>query len=109
MKRTTIVATFGLLGLAFAIAPCAALVGCSPHPPPPPPTFEAGPPPSSAEVCLHLAKIGCPEGADDACQRKIDQVAHDRLTIFPLRCWVSAPTREAARACGQLDCSGGPL
>ena len=81
----------------------ALLTACCPTPPPAQP-IEKGPAPSSAEVCLALAQLGCSEGTDTACQRKLDQVAADRLTIMPARCWLAAKSRADARACGALAC-----
>jgi len=93
------------LGIIFCVA--LALAACCPTPPPVEPV-EKGPAPSSAEVCLHLADLACPEGLDPICQRKIDQVQHDRLVLWPTRCWVAAKTRADARACGQLACASPP-
>ena len=85
-----------------ALALVFALVACSPQPGPRPVSLDSGPQPSSAEVCLHLTNV-C--GADAAsCQRKIDQVQADRLTIFPLACWLHAVTPAGVRTCGRVDC-----
>ena len=105
MKRSIILATFALLGLAFLAAPCA-LTSCSPRPAPHPPASEAGPPPSSAEVCLHLAKVCGVDAA--ACQRKLDQVHADRLTLLPETCWLRGATPVEVNACGQITCVPSP-
>lgn len=68
----------------------AALVACSAVKPPVP----------NAEVCAHLAAIGCKEGTTDNCSRLVVT----RMTDFPLACWAAAADKAAARACGQLDC-----
>lgn len=85
-----------------------ALAACCPAPPPPAPPVERGPLPQPAELCAHLAELGCPEGSDPICASKIAQVEHDRLTILPERCWMAAATKAAARKCGQLACEATP-
>jgi len=103
VKRSIIIATFALLGVAFLAAPCA-LTACSPTPAPKPPASDAGPEPAADDVCTHLLSLSCAEGIDPACARKIGQVQADRLTIWPLRCWAAAPDRSAVRACGAIVC-----
>ena len=105
MKRSIILATFAPLGVAFLTAPCA-LTSCSPKPAPQPPhdAAEVGPEPSADDVCAHLLSLSCAEGIDPSCAAKIGQVQRDRLTVWPLRCWYTAPDRAAARACGAIAC-----
>lgn len=91
----------GIITLAAVV-----LVACHPSPAPNPPRdAEAGPLPRPADVCTHLAALGCSEGADPACARKLAQVESDRLTLLRERCWMAASDRAAARACGQLTCA----
>jgi len=83
------------------------VAACCPTPPPVEP-IERGPLPQPDAVCAHLAELGCPEGADAACARKIVQVEHDRLTLLPERCWMAAKTKSDVRKCGQIACAGAP-
>jgi len=101
-ERTAIGLALGML-LTYAAATMA-LAGCPVSQPPRPAASDAGAPPSSAELCLKLVAIGCAEGFDKACQPKIEQVAAERLTVFPARCWMAAQTRDEVRACGGIVC-----
>lgn len=88
---------FLLAALTFA--------ACSPTPAPRPLPVEmdAGGA-TSAEICVHLAAIGCSTGRDVACARTIDRVIADRLTILPLGCWMARSTVADVRACGVEVC-----
>lgn len=61
-----------------------------------------------AALCAHLAALpsesgepaGCPEGRDPKCERACELNQTAPITVDPVSCWLAAPTKSAARACG---------
>jgi hypothetical protein len=55
-------------------------------------------------VCLHLAELGCAEGAAPECAVAFGRIQGGRLGDLQPGCLMGARTREAARACGSVLC-----
>lgn len=87
------------------------LAGCQPPPSPhPAPSFDAsaaidaGPvDPACARGCAALRAIGCSEGAP-ACEGVCTRDQRAGYAEHRPDCLADAGTKEAARACGTVDC-----
>lgn len=81
-------------------------VACPPAPTPPGPDASDAAvlgdgAASCTKVCIHFGEIGCLESADQECEQS---VCSPLVSAKTRSCWFDAPTKEAARACGQLRC-----
>ena len=114
----------GLLAFTFALTACPPVPPVNPSPdasdaapaPPPPiadsstplPVRDAAPPApfdagsdQAAQVCAHLAAIGCVQPTTCAATIRKDQ---GKLTNFNLPCLLGAMSAATATACGTVSC-----
>lgn len=93
---------FYFLGaLSITMCTLVAFCGCATITPVPP----APPPEIYATACANLAKLGCPEGVDEACAATMQKAQEARLVDLKPACLAGAASVEAARSCGSVTCS----
>jgi hypothetical protein len=91
----------------IAAALLTAVFGCPPDPVVPEPELDAGldaKAPACVRACAQLAKIGCLEGADVACVATCQHAQDSRVTDMHPECLAAAGDKQAARACGSVEC-----